>query len=275
MAKKKPTKNKTRAIAQRKATPKRQDLLWLGAQRLMAESKTSIDMQKKQLILMVARTLTISPFGVNILANIPYVNELGLKQKANQYDKNSKFVYKWIHRAKDDTEKAICECKLVNAKGKDLCDFILGECSQATMSMGTLKGYQNHMAQTRARNRAIRETYGVRMHEEMIENMQKLYSKGEPVIEGLGNAVTTSMEEMDPKTAPKAKLPEVITQQSVAANDKNEKVVELKKMLTGNTDQQKIADLKKRIGSVLKDFTITNKHASILIASLLNNRVTK
>jgi len=52
------------------------------------------------------------------------------------------------------------------------------------------------------------------------------------------------------------------------------KIDELKKLLKGKSDEEKIADLKKRTGVQLKDFRITEKHASMLQALLLNQTVT-
>lgn len=55
-----------------------------------------------------------------------------------------------------------------------------------------------------------------------------------------------------------------------------QRVEELKKMLKGKTDAEKIADLKARTGiSPSSGFNITEKHAGILIASLLNSEVKK
>ena len=55
---------------------------------------------------------------------------------------------------------------------------------------------------------------------------------------------------------------------------KNEKssirVNELRGMLKGTTDSEKILNLKKRSGIVLSDFQIPEKHAGIIIAELLN-----
>ena len=49
------------------------------------------------------------------------------------------------------------------------------------------------------------------------------------------------------------------------------KVVELKEMLKGKTDQEKIANLKERTGIILGNgFNITERHASVIIASLLS-----
>jgi len=52
-----------------------------------------------------------------------------------------------------------------------------------------------------------------------------------------------------------------------------ERVEEIKKMLKGKTDQEKIQDLHKRTGIKLNDFNISNTHATVLIASLLNLEV--
>jgi len=56
-------------------------------------------------------------------------------------------------------------------------------------------------------------------------------------------------------------------------NGSGEKVKELKKILQGKTDKEKLEDLKKRTGIILNTFEITEKHAKILIASLLNSEV--
>jgi len=53
--------------------------------------------------------------------------------------------------------------------------------------------------------------------------------------------------------------------------ESSKKVVELKTMLKGQTDEEKIIDLKKRTGLILNSFAITEKHAGILIATLLNS----
>lgn len=51
------------------------------------------------------------------------------------------------------------------------------------------------------------------------------------------------------------------------------KVANLKELLKGKTDKEKIAYLYKKTGIVLKDFNITETHAARLIAELLNNEV--
>jgi hypothetical protein len=59
----------------------------------------------------------------------------------------------------------------------------------------------------------------------------------------------------------------------VGAKTGGKKVEELKKMLKGETEKEKLTDLEKRTGIRLNSFEITEKHASVLIASLLNKDV--
>ena len=54
-----------------------------------------------------------------------------------------------------------------------------------------------------------------------------------------------------------------------------EKVKELREMLKGKTDPEKIKDLHKRTGIKLNDFDISNTHAGVLVASLLHAEVKK
>lgn len=53
------------------------------------------------------------------------------------------------------------------------------------------------------------------------------------------------------------------------------KVEELRGMLKGTTDAEKLADLKKRTGIVLASFEISEKHTSVIIAGILNQEVKK
>ena len=201
MAKKKTTTKKTKAkgksLVVRKKSQKK-ELIWAGAKRVMGKAEGPKDIRERKIILLTSRVLDVSPFGVNILGSVPYINKLGLEQKAKRYSPKVKFVYNWVQRSRNDEDKAICECKL-QVGGRDLCDWVTGECSPSSMKMGTLKGYQNHMAQTRARNRAILETFGTRIHEEMMANIEKLSKKQDvsdrEVIE-IGNATKTSVEEI-------------------------------------------------------------------------------
>ena len=259
-------KKKTKAIV--KKTEK--NLMWAGAKAVMGKPTTLKEETERKWITLVSKVLNISPFGVNILGNLPYINKLGLMQKAKQYNKGVEFRYEWIKTSQDDTDKAVCQCKIVIGP-KELTGWIIGECSPSSMKMGTLKGYQNHMAQTRARNRAILEAFGVRIHEEMMKNIAKLYGKKEITEQDaskVGEAVLVSAEEIQPEGKQKALFIE---------NEKvgDKKVEELKEMLKGNTIAEKLADLKKRTGVVLGSFNITDRHAGILVAGLLNSEVKK
>ena len=46
-------------------------------------------------------------------------------------------------------------------------------------------------------------------------------------------------------------------------------------MLNGKTDGEKIVDLRKTTGIQLQNFKISDKHAGVLVASLLNVEVKK
>lgn len=182
-----------------KQDSKQKSLMFTAASFFM-EAATPGSKQEKEvkIIRMVSKALSISPLGVNILGLNPYINKLGLDEKARQYAPKVEYKYNWVQIAKDDTEKAICQCKLVVGE-KDLCDWVLGECSPASVKMGTLKGYQNHMAQTRARNRAIYETFGSRMHEELLVSVMGMVEQKESSpkdAQRLIGAVSSSAEEM-------------------------------------------------------------------------------
>ena len=70
------------------------------------------------------------------------------------------------------------------------------------------------------------------------------------------------------------KIPEkVVEAKAEEVKGDSDKVKELKRLLKGKTDDKKLEDLKKRTGISLLDFNTTEKHAGIIIASLLNAEV--
>lgn len=269
-------KPQTKAVAKKSG----KKLLWLGAQRLMAKPKNVQEEREKKIILLTAKVLNISPFGVNILGGLPYVNKLGLQQKTKQYCSGVEFKYEWVKVSQDDADKAICKCKLVN-KGKDLTDWVLGECSPSSMKMGTLKGYQNHMAQTRARNRAILEAFGLRVHEEMMENIEKLYQQRE-ITEGeaaqIGSATTTSAEEIQ-STKTEQKQQTVFQNKSVksaagdlfAGDKEKERITQIAKEIGLKT----VGDIEKKIGIKIDWKNMTKNQASRVLGELLMKKVNK
>lgn len=176
--------------------------IWAAAQFFMGSPASPQKAKEQKTIQAVSRLVKVSPFGINILGSTPYFNKTGLEQKLKGYYPTARVKYEWVQVALDDEQKAICKAKVVNDKG-DLTDWVLGECSTQTMSMKTLKGYQNHMAQTRAKNRAINELIGERIHAELIENFATAYQNSKTPAEQkeLGQALssgigTTSVEEM-------------------------------------------------------------------------------
>lgn len=223
IAKPKKPSRAVKELALEKDKPKEKPT-WAGAQSLLGQPvKGSKEDKERLLIIFTARAMNISPFGVTILGNLPYINKLGLIQKAQEYHGDVGFEYNWVQIAKDDTEKAICQCRMVKKDGKVLSDWVLGECSPSTIRMSSLKGYQNHMAQTRARNRCIMEVDGARIHEDMIAGIEQLQkekaSKSENFAEKVARNALTSAEEME--TPSLAKQPELIKQ------DKNKELENL------------------------------------------------
>ncbi|UCC95924.1 MAG: hypothetical protein JSW40_04030 [Candidatus Omnitrophota bacterium] len=233
--------------------------------------------KERQMILTAARVLNVSVFGVNILGGNIYLNKLGLAQKARQYDSKIRFEYEWVKMAEDDDQKAICKCRLMQ-NDKPLCDWVLGECSTQTMSMRTLKGYQNHMAQTRAKNRAILETFGVRIHEDMLIEWEKLYEKAKetPAIQ-----VGVSVEEMQMNGNGKQpyrrqSTPKPNKAKSLFATDKEKERIKKLAMELGAKTEAKIIPVIEKITGLKVDMdNLTKVQAGNIIAGLLHKQIGK
>ena len=109
------------------------------------------------------------------------------------------------------------------------------------------------MAQTRAIGKAYRNIIGWIMKLAGYEA-----TPAEEMVKGKIEATSTEAE----------------LQRDIDSLGNSPKIDELKKMLNGKSDEEKLADLKKRAGVQLKDFRITGGHASNLQALLLNQTVT-
>lgn len=269
----KPTKTKKKALSKKV----KKEVMWAGATRLMGKPGNQKEQQERNIINLTAQANEISPFGVNILGNLPYINKLGLDEKAKQYCPDVQYKYDWIKYCEDDQGKAICRCKLVS-KGKDLCDWVVGECSPATIKMKTLTGYQNHMAQTRARNRAISETFGTRIHEEMMFNVKLLIDKktmrqDEACV--VAGSTVTSAEEAQPLNGSVGKLPPVSAPpvnkvEGIKASKSQEKEIEKYGRELGYSDPEKLYDYISKATEIKLNFnTLTQIEASKIILHLL------
>ena len=258
---------------------KKETPVWLGAQRLMSrtEPHTKEDNERK-LILLTAKVIGISPFGVNILGSLPYINKLGLTQKAFQYNENLGFEYSWDKLSVDDGDKAICKCRIKDKKENiELTDWVLGECSPSSMKMSTLKGYQNHIAQTRAKNRAILELYGVKIHEEMMSKIYELLSRKETtpaektIIEKIGNPVASSVEEINETKETK----EIGKKTSGCLFDIEEEIDELKALAieNGAVKGKEREYIEKKIKHPVNFYNATPNYISIIKAQFLNSVV--
>ncbi|PIS14453.1 hypothetical protein COT64_02570 [Candidatus Shapirobacteria bacterium CG09_land_8_20_14_0_10_39_12] len=185
-------KEKTKAITKKIES----ELVWAGASSFIAKPGDEKGQGERRILLIASKALGVSPFGVNILGGLPYINKLGLAQKA----KGLRFEYNWIKFAEDDNGRAICQCRVMGKDGKTLTDWVVGECSPSTQRMSTLKGYQNHMAQTRAKNRAILECLGAVIHEEMMANIAKMAKEKQITPKqalDIGSGAGKSAEEME------------------------------------------------------------------------------
>lgn len=204
-------KTKPLKISKTVVSKQNNELLWAGAADLMKKSESEQHQKKKEYINAIAKVIGISPMGVNILGGLPYINNLGLKQKSlEQYHPGAMFEYNWVQRSVNDEDKAICEAR-ISVWSEDhfvpQMPWVVGECSPASLKMGTLKGYQNHIAQTRAENRAMKYLDGLQLHREMLENIAKLHEQKavDPKTAELAIAATgVSAEEINMDSVPKA-----------------------------------------------------------------------
>jgi len=254
---------KTRAIA-----TKNKDLIWAGATTLLNQSQS----KEKQAVLIASEMLNVSTLGVNILGGLPYINKLGRKQKLELYgNRKEKVIYKWLQVAKDDVEKAICQACIIDEKGKELSAWVIGECSPASFRMSTLKGYQNHMAQTRAHNRVIEEHYGVKIHEEFLESLGKRNQKGKAVV-----MINTSVSAEEINVPNTSKKPEIIQTQEVSDEvGKQDFLLQIKGRLAklgATSETQAVKILKEKTGVVWKNFdNKREKQCQLVLAQLIQS----
>jgi hypothetical protein len=263
------------------------ELLWAGSQRLMSRPRDQKEKDERALILFTAKASHISPFGVNVLGNMPYFNELGSEEKAEQYSSGVKYEYHWIRHSETDEDKAICECRLVNKSGKPLCDWITGECSLASTKMSTLKGYQNHIAQTRAKVRAIKKVFGMRIHKDMMKEIGKMLSTGqvsEEQASNIGHAISTSAEEIQNG---KVRSQAIVPVNGFSPTKENK----VKEILYSESDKKRIVDLTKDLGAKTAQMTarmvenaikrtvdwdkMTKSEATTIYATLLQKKINK
>ena len=179
---------KTKAITKKKPENK-QDLIFAGASHIMGvdpKKLSAAEVTAHKARALVARALGIPPNTVVIMGNVPYIDNHGRKYKLQDYAPNAQFEYDYVQIATDDAMKAIVKCRILGAKKVakvsdgdivdsdqlvPLCGWVIGECSPATTRMGTLKGYQNHLAQTRAENRAFEAAFGTKFRKDLYEGI--------------------------------------------------------------------------------------------------------
>lgn len=151
-----------------------------------------------------------------------------------------------INLSNDKEIKWSCECRLYN-KDKIVVSRGWSICSNREEKKKSFDEYAIiSMAQTRAIGKAFRNKIGWVMK--------------------LAGYESTPAEEIKKET-----------KNNEPTNDlKNEdKINELMSMLKGNDNKDKLKDLRMRTGIILRSFDITSKHATILIAKLLDEDVNR
>lgn len=238
-----------------------------GANVLMKRSEKEIDDTQKRYIVAVAKVLNISPLAVTILGGLPYVQNLGKKQLLQQLYKGATFRYNWIKRSETDEDKAICEAKIVKGN-KELTDWIAGECSPSSMKMGTLKGYQNHMAQTRAENRAIQNLCEIEIHNKLLKGINAMVSTGK-ISEGearnMLTAATASAEEMinqEPKT-----VTQKVEEMKPSGDD-----AKLKAITQGIVGIKNVKDAENKLKLIKEDKSLS-KEVKSAVVNLLETKI--
>ncbi|KKL09192.1 hypothetical protein LCGC14_2568320 [marine sediment metagenome] len=273
--KKRVPKKKSKALVKKRKKPEKKALPWAGGADLMMQSDSPEHKIKKDSIIVISEALKITPFGVNILGGLPYINNLGLKQKSLfEYHKGANFEYNWVKRSEDDTDKAICEVRLVKGKTK-LTPWIVGECSPASMKMGTLKGYQNHMAQTRAENRAIRFLDGVRMHLDLLNEIGRMRIKGDiddKVASEAVHAITAGAEEINEEPQKNAHVPKLAP--VVTKTQKSNPVQIAVDQIRNATNAASLTAMNRRVNELMKKGEFSQENGKYL-SGLIKKRLIK
>ena len=94
---------------------------------------------------------------------------------------------------------------------------------------------------------------------------------------GIASDIYGKNEFKEIQTVDRGFIPPTEENAKIAQNNakSGDKLSELLSMLKGRSHEEQLLDLKKRTGIVLDNFKITEKHAGILVASLLNKEVKK
>ena len=154
---------------------------------------------------------------------------------------------------KESEVKWMAKVEIINTRDGSIASTGFALCSKAEMKKKSFDEYAIlSMAQTRAIGKAFRNLIGWVMK--------------------LSGYEPTPAEEMKPGVVTASTVPPAPNQGSLI---QTRKVDELKAMVKGTTDAQKLVEINKRTGLNLGSLNITERHAGIVIASLLNKEVKK
>lgn len=257
------------------------DLSWGNMTSLMSGSKVD-DLKKRKvyaIMSLAAKAYNVPPQGIDVLADVPYMNNLGRRYKLGEYFQDEcKIVKEYVHLATPMEKYAITIAR-VFYKDQQIGEGI-GEATQESIKLAAVKLTLNMMAETRAVNRAIWDAIAHKVYVELNNNLRRLQEENKLTVEQLmmiSAAGKVSAEEM-PKDAKSNRAANVNwidqgeneTEKFVAVNYKVKLYQEvLKRSKKDKMTQKEVLDyINKVLGT--KTTTINGpKHAQILLAQLL------
>lgn len=189
---------KTKKIVARK--PK-DEIAFGGLPNLMSPSIVG-DLKQKKLwrtLSIAAKAWNVPPQGVTVLADMPYMNKVGLHYKLAKYSPEpQRLELTWIHYATPNEPYAIVEARLF--VGDKMVSQSVGEATEKNVKLEAVKSMLNMMAETRAKNRAIWTFITAQLFDEMSTNLNKMVKQNEATPEDatvVQQGTSTTAEEMD------------------------------------------------------------------------------
>jgi len=253
-------------------------LIFAGASRLLTQPRTPKENYERKLILAVSKALGISPLSVVILGSLPYIDNKGRKEKLGKYAPGTKFEYNWVRRSESDIDKAVCEARITkNGKPVSGMPWVVGECSPGSTKMSTLRGYQNHIAQTRAENRAFEYLYGLKLRDELLIGIQRMMDSKEIDHDTATKALAASTMSAEEHTGAE-KLPVIVMEENepagnAASKKQVEEIISIGIRKGATNIKQIVAGVNKFLKTNVKDLSeLTGDQAKTVMVTLLQKK---
>lgn len=276
MAKKiKKTKKAKRSMVVRK---KDKSLMFAGASSLLKQPNTQKENTERKMIVAVSRAINISPLSVVILGSLPYIDNKGRKEKLQEYAPKARFEYNWVKRSESDVDKAVCEARITkDGKPIEGMPWVVGECSPGSTKMSTLKGYQNHIAQTRAENRAFEYLYGLRLRDELLLGIQRMMESRQIDQDTATKVLAASTMSAEERTGAE-KLPVIVIEESepagnMASKKQTEEIISIGIRKGATNIRQIVAGVNKFLKTNVKDLSeLTSDQTKTVMVALLQKK---